>query len=93
MDDRASRMMSEYINLNTARPTIMSTLNMIKHAISKYDDDFLDSMTSVETVYVSFISSFRFQRATDMSIKLHAISKLDSMFAFLSFLLKYKVAK
>ena len=86
MNDRASRIMSEYINLNTARPTVMSALNMIKHAISKYDDDFLDSMTPVETMYMSSISSFRFQRATYMIIKLHAISKIDFMFAaFLSY--------
>ena len=86
MDDRASRMMSEYINLNITRPTVMSTSNMIKHAISKYDDVFLDSISFFEIMYVSSISSFRFQRATDMSIKLHAISKIDSMFVvFLSY--------
>ena len=67
--------MSEYINLNTARPTVMSTSNMIKHAISKYDDVFLDSISSFEIVYISSISSFRFQRAIAMSIKLHTISK------------------
>ena len=86
MDDRASRIMSEYKNLNTARPTVMSTLNMIKSAVSKCDDVFLDSISSFEIMYVSSISSFRFQRATAMIIKLHAISKLDSMFAaFLSY--------
>ena len=78
--------MSEYKNLNTARPTVMSTLNMIKSAISKCDDVFLDSIDSFETMYVSSISSFRFQRATAMSIKLHAISKIDFMFVvFLSY--------
>ena len=77
--------MSEYINLNTAFPTVMSTLNMIKHATSKYDD-FLNSIISVEIMYMSSISSFKFQRATAMSIKLHAISKIDFMFAaFLSY--------
>ena len=86
MDDRASRIMSEYINLNATRPTVMSTSNMIKHAISKYDDVFLDSIRSFEIVYMSSISSFRFQRATYMIIKLHAISKLDCIFiAFLSY--------
>lgn len=86
MDDRMSRIMSEYANLNTARPTVMSISNMIKHAISKYDDVFLDSISSFEIMYMSSISSFRFQRATYMIIKLHAISKLDSMFAaFLSY--------
>ena len=86
MNDRMSRIMSEYANLNTARPTVMSTSNMIKHAISKYDDVFLDSISSFEIMYVSSISSFRFQRAIDMSIKLHAISKIDFMFVvFLSY--------
>lgn len=78
--------MSEYKNLNTARPTVMSTSNMIKHTISKYEDVFLDSISSFEIVYMSSTSSFRFQRATAMSIKLHAISKIDSMFVvFLSY--------
>ena len=78
--------MSEYVNLNTAWPTVMSTPNMIKHTISKYDDVFLNSISSFEIMYVSSISSFRFQRATYMSIKLHAISKIDSMFVvFLSY--------
>ena len=86
MNDRASRIMSEYKNLNTARLTVMSTLNMIKHAISKYEDVFSDSVSSFEIVYMYSISSFRFQRATAMSIKLHAISKIDFMFAtFLSY--------
>ena len=78
--------MSEYVNLNTARPIVISTLNMIKHATLKYENVFLDSISSSEIMYVSSISSFRFQRATAMSIKLHAISKIDSMFAaFLSY--------
>lgn len=86
MDDRMSRIMSEYVNLNTARPIVISTLNMIKHATLKYENVFLDSISSSEIMYVSSISSFRFQRATAMSIKLHAISKIDSMFAaFLSY--------
>ena len=54
--------MSEYINLNTAFPTVMNTLNMIKHVTSKYDDDFLNSIISVEIMYMSssliFIISF-----------------------------------
>ena len=78
--------MSEYVNLNAARLTVMNTSNMIKHTISKYDDVFLDSISSFEIMYVSSISSFRFQRATYMIIKLHAISKLDCIFiAFLSY--------
>ena len=86
MDDRMSRIMSEYVNLNTARIIVMNTLNMITHAISKYEDVFLDSVSSFEIVYMSSTSSFRFQRVTAMSIKLHAISKIDSMFVvFLSY--------
>ena len=78
--------MSEYKNLNTAFPTVMNVFNMIRHAISKYVDVFLDSISSFETMYVSSISSFKFQRATAMSIKLYAISKFDFMFAaFLSY--------
>ena len=78
--------MSEYTNLNAARIIVMNTLNMITHAISKYEDVFLDSVSSFEIVYMSSTSSFRFQRATAMSIKLHAISKIDSVFVvFLSY--------
>lgn len=86
MNDRMSRIMSEYTNLNAARIIVMNTLNMITHAISKYEDVFLDSVSSFEIVYMSSTSSFRFQRATAMSIKLHAISKIDSVFVvFLSY--------
>lgn len=78
--------MGEYANLNAARIIVMNTLNMITHAISKYEDVFLDSVSSFEIVYMSFIGSVRFQRATYMIIKLHAISKLDCIFiAFLSY--------
>lgn len=88
MNDRASRIMSEYINLNATRITVMSTRNMIKHVILKYDDH-LDLIMSIEIMYMSFISSVKFQRATVMSIKLHAISKIDFIFAvFLSYKLR-----
>jgi len=60
MDDRMSRIMSEYVNLNTARPIVISTFNMIKHAILKYENVFLDSISSFEIMYMSSISSFRF---------------------------------
>ena len=85
MNDRASRIMSEYINLNATRITVMSIHNMIKHIILKYDD-FLDLIMSIEIMCMSSISSFKFQRTTVMSIKLHAISKIDFIFAvFLSY--------
>lgn len=88
MNDRAIRIMSEYMNLNATRITVMSTLNMIRHAISKYDDH-LDLIMSIEIMYMSFISSVKFQRATVISIKLHAISKIDFIFVvFLSYKLR-----
>lgn len=88
MNDRAIKIMIEYINLNATRITIMNALNMIKHVISKYDDH-LDLIMSIEIMYTSSISSFKFQRATVMSIKLQAISKIDFIFVvFLSYKLR-----